>query len=662
MQLVLQHSGGNRDKITETSACFPSPGHVQVLRSATGMPVVPAETWTLKKSVLKTFRLSISTILLFGSAGMTFVAVGLALYLGFSSAIENTRTLLYQRASQVIDGLLININRELDPIGHHAARLSHRVASGEVDPRDKETWHAVVGELAHAFPQIDGVAFFSLDLQGRIYSGVNDRVIERDFSMLPRATRLLELMRNRRDPLWLSPVWSPTLEKVIIPVAVPLYVSDQLIGIHTAVIALANFSDKVSQTMRGSRLTPFVIYDNNWLLAHPAVTNWSPTAAMITADMAFGSSQDAALLPELESLEGQKVAHFWEAEKARLFGEFAEGEIRVGHYDGDGNPEIFVSRTVTKYGNKEWIVGVHFDGDLEAPEIRQLRIYGFVSLGVLLLAVGAAATIGGLTSRPIRRLAAAARAVRNDNLDAVPVLMSSQIKELDDAAGSFNEMVIGLKERARIRDLFGKYIPESIATQLLSDQADLAPQTSEATVLFVDLERFTALSETLTPQQIADLLNSYFSTVVEIIESHQGVITQFQGDAILAIFNVPVADPQHAEHAVAAAQEMLAAVSRTKFAGHQLAIRVGINTGEIFAGNIGAQDRLNYTVHGDAVNTAARLEAMNKETGTRILIGGTTAARLNGVALRQIPDVTIRGKEETIAVFAVQTEDNLQLT
>lgn len=328
-----------------------------------------------------------------------------------------------------------------------------------------------------------------------------------------------------------------------------------------------------------------------------------------------------------------------------------ERDTRVSIFTEDGDKEIFVYRTVSEFDTRNWIVGAHFDGNLLPPEILRLREYGVYSAAVLLLAVLAAAMIGGLTGRPIRRLAGAARVAHSGDLDAVPALATSVIRELDEANRSFNEMIAGLKERARIRDLFGKYLPESVAAQLLSDRAELAAQSAEATILFVDLEQFTALSEKLKPQEVADLLNAYFSTVVEVIERHKGVITQFQGDAILAIFNIPVSDPDHASNAVAAAREMLAAVSGRTFEGQRLAIRVGINTGDVFAGNVGASGRLNYTVHGDAVNTAARLEAMNKELGTRILIGAETAGRLADVALRRIPDVSIRGKSEAVAVY-----------
>ena len=174
---------------------------------------------------------------------------------------------------------------------------------------------------------------------------------------------------------------------------------------------------------------------------------------------------------------------------------------------------------------------------------------------------------------------------------------------------------------------------------------------AEATVLFVDLAGFTALSESLEPAGIVTVLNEYFSAVVEIIEAHGGVITQFQGDAILAIYNVPVADPGHANKAVASARDIHAVIGSRKFGGHDLTCRVGINTGPVVAGNVGAEDRMNYTVHGDAVNTAARLEQLNKEFGTNTLISETTAKLAADHPLKEIGNMDIRGKSEKVTVY-----------
>ena len=170
-------------------------------------------------------------------------------------------------------------------------------------------------------------------------------------------------------------------------------------------------------------------------------------------------------------------------------------------------------------------------------------------------------------------------------------------------------------------------------------------------MLFCDLEGFTSLTEQVGPQGIMSLLNEYFEDMVSTLERHHGVVTQFQGDAILATFNVPIEDPEHANKALQAALEMNAAVSAKKYAGHSVNHRIGINTGPVVAGAVGATGRLSYTVHGDAVNLASRLESLNKEYGSRILVSEHTVSLSSGFNFRRAGSTTVRGQSKPVELF-----------
>ena len=211
-------------------------------------------------------------------------------------------------------------------------------------------------------------------------------------------------------------------------------------------------------------------------------------------------------------------------------------------------------------------------------------------------------------------------------------------------------------ERRSVTDMFGRHVPKAIVDMMISDRGALEPIEREATVLFTDIEGFTSLTEKLGPGGITNVLNAYFDDATDIVTRHSGVITQFQGDAILATFNVPVADPAHARNALNAAEELLSATQLKSYGGESLTIRIGINTGHLIAGNIGGEGRQTYTVHGDAVNMAARLEAMNKELGTSILISGSTVDRITDPCLRNIGNVSIRGQSGQVQVFTVGGE------
>jgi class 3 adenylate cyclase len=236
----------------------------------------------------------------------------------------------------------------------------------------------------------------------------------------------------------------------------------------------------------------------------------------------------------------------------------------------------------------------------------------------------------------------------------LPVTSNEEIGKL---TAQFNQMVEGLRERQRIRETFGKYMSESVASALLKQTGDgrLSGETREATLLFTDIEGFTTLSERLAPDLLIAVLNEYLEAVVEPIQRHGGVVNSFIGDGLFASFNLPLAKAGHAASAVAAALDIQRATAERRFAGDvRLITRVGINTGTVIGGTIGAGDRLGYTLLGDAVNTAARLQVLNKEHGTRILVSETTR-QLAGerFSFRSIGEVAIRGRTGRLQVYAV---------
>ncbi len=204
-----------------------------------------------------------------------------------------------------------------------------------------------------------------------------------------------------------------------------------------------------------------------------------------------------------------------------------------------------------------------------------------------------------------------------------------------------------------ISNLFARYVPREIARTIIEDRGVLEPEERDATVLFADIEAFTSIVERMAPGNALAMLNEYFSAASEIVGEHNGVVTQFQGDAILATFNVPLSDPEHARHAVRAARELLSMVSSRSFSGERLQIRIGISTGPVVAGSVGGESRMSYTVHGDTVNVAARLETINKLHGTRMIIAEATHALLDDASnWRKLPDEAEKGRHRTVSMYA----------
>ncbi|MEM7193414.1 MAG: adenylate/guanylate cyclase domain-containing protein [Pseudomonadota bacterium] len=205
------------------------------------------------------------------------------------------------------------------------------------------------------------------------------------------------------------------------------------------------------------------------------------------------------------------------------------------------------------------------------------------------------------------------------------------------------------------------FVPEGIADRIATAEGpliDVQSESREASILFIDLVSFTSLGEQLSPDELITTINEYFSVISEPIESNKGVINQFQGDAILASFNLPSKDNDHASSAVTAAIEIQDKMTTHRFSsGIQLKTRIGINTGTVVGGFVGTDDRLSYTVYGDNVNIAARMEQLNKNYGTSILVSERTRDLCDHsrFVFNAKGSEVLRGRKKPVSLFEPET-------
>ncbi len=301
-----------------------------------------------------------------------------------------------------------------------------------------------------------------------------------------------------------------------------------------------------------------------------------------------------------------------------------------------------------------------------APARELENVVLLISLAALAAATIAALWIARGVSQPLQQLAAHTEAVATG--DYTRRIDLRREDELGQLATAFNHMTAGLAERDQVRDLLGKVVSPEIATQLLQAGIQLGGEEREVTILFCDLRNFTGLSEQMTPTDVLALLNRYLDRMSIIIERHGGVIDKYIGDAIMALFGAPVADPASAGQAVAAAREMAQAleVLNREFLAEgrpALAFGIGINTARVVAGNMGSKTRLNYTVIGDGVNLASRLEALTKEPAydTPIIISEATLRALPvHPPTRELGEVHVKGKADAVKIFALSAKGQSQ--
>jgi adenylate cyclase len=283
------------------------------------------------------------------------------------------------------------------------------------------------------------------------------------------------------------------------------------------------------------------------------------------------------------------------------------------------------------------------------------------ALGVLAVAAAISVAVGSrlasIMSRAINRVNHALK--RIEQLDYVHVEPVKTGDELEDLARGFNRMVDGLKERDKLRTTFGKYMTAAVMDHLMEGRVALGGESLRVTVLFTDIRSFTSISETMNPQHLVALLNEYFTEMVGIVMDEGGVVDKYIGDAIMAVFGAPVPKPGDAANAVRAAVRMrqALAVLNGRLAARgvpPLRTGIGIHTGEVVAGNIGSERRMEYTVIGDAVNLASRLESNTKELGVNVLISEDTyALAKDTIVVRPMRELTVKGRNRPVMTYEV---------
>jgi class 3 adenylate cyclase len=281
-----------------------------------------------------------------------------------------------------------------------------------------------------------------------------------------------------------------------------------------------------------------------------------------------------------------------------------------------------------------------------------------IGLGVMIALCLAVATQAAIwLRRPLGSVLDVVRAVQGGDLTQRVAVHGRD--ELGRLGTALNEMVVGLQERERVKEVFGRYVTTQVTGELLKGEINLGGHRRRVTMLFSDIRNFTTMSEQLSPEDVVGFLNDYFTEMVEAVFEHQGILDKFIGDGIMAVFGGLDDAPEHPHRAVRAALRMKALLAkingeRAILGQPPIAIGIGIHTDEVVVGNIGSRKRLEYTAIGDGVNTCSRVESMNKEFGTTILITESTHAEVaDEFQCRAMPEAPLKGKTKIPRLFEV---------
>jgi adenylate cyclase len=282
-----------------------------------------------------------------------------------------------------------------------------------------------------------------------------------------------------------------------------------------------------------------------------------------------------------------------------------------------------------------------------------LTLIGFFIIAGLVAAVRLSLVVSDSVAAPLVGLTFAMARVERGDLDAHCPVVSND--EIGAATEGFNRMLDGLREREAIKETFGRYVTPEVRDEILAGRVSVEGEQREVTVLFADLRDFTPWVESTEPRQVVRDLNAYFAEMEAAIRAQDGLVLQFIGDEIEAVFGAPLPAFDHAARALRAALDMCARLAAYN-AGRARPLRhgIGVHTGTVLAGAIGSRERLSYALVGDTVNLASRIQGLTKDVGADILVSGATARALDGsVALQPLPTVRVKGKSVEVEVFRV---------
>lgn len=293
--------------------------------------------------------------------------------------------------------------------------------------------------------------------------------------------------------------------------------------------------------------------------------------------------------------------------------------------------------------------------EIQETNRRALLIHlgGLLALLVVILAF--ALRFASRLGRSLQAISEASDQVKNGKYVSAPVVRSGD--ELERLSLQFNDMVRGLEERDRLRETFGRYVTRQVADHLMKGNVNLGGDLVPVTVLFSDIRSFTSISESMDPRALLDFLNEYFSGMVESVLSHHGVVDKFIGDAIMAVFGAPVPEPGDPLNAVKAALEMRSRLMTInedfKRRGlPEIRTGIGLHSGQVVAGNMGHAERMEYTVIGDAVNLASRLEGMTKELQCDVLLSEDLFRQVEAeVEAEPLRKIKVKGRDQEVMVY-----------
>ncbi|MBA4098707.1 MAG: hypothetical protein C0484_18335 [Rhodospirillum sp.] len=599
-------------------------------------------------------RLPIWLALVLALGGMTSimaVVIGVSFYvLGFVS----TSRLVDDLGRSALAQLSESIDSQLQPAADQARFLADILSRDQVDPDDNQRLQdLLLGSLA-AVRQLRAVAYVGLDHR-MVWAGLNDdgrgysaRVTqETDEHQVPK---IIEEAKRRGTPFWSKPVLFNWSDGPLLIAVAPVYRDAEMVGIVGAAVSTRTASDRLARLTGTSDLVPFVLTGEGRILMHGSTASKVPPGREWSGG-AFLPSRSEFPDPVLAAMPWPLDFSSFNDERNRQPDEFAVDGVELP----SGN-HFLIYRQLNGYDPTPWIIGYHLPQAWLDDTYGTINLAIPVALVVLAISLGLAFWLGRSIAKPMAILSQAGQ--RLARLDFTPLeIKSSRIKEVERAVEAQRAMRNGLQ-------WLSNYIPRTLTPLLMKSGDQLISRERDIVVLFTDIVGFSTISEGRSAAKVAALLNRHFGLLGTIIDQEGGTIDKYIGDSIMAFWGAPVDQEDSADRAVRSAQRIAQKLHvdnqrRARKGLKPLRIRIGIHKGPALVGNIGAPGRVNYTLVGDTVNVAQRLEQFGREIDDRdsdaiIVISGDLASALPpGAALIDRGEQLFHGRSSAMQVFQV---------
>lgn len=564
-------------------------------------------------------RLRIRTLLALTMGGLVLVAGAAVLAIALAASAANTFGMLSDRSVLILDGIEGKVRDRLDSAGEVVDGLAAEIAAGRLRTAGPDAMADALQVVMATAPAVEVLLYWDRRM-------VRRGVLRQPDGRVTRGPPMDEANPRIRAALAAIPVggratWSePVVEDGVtyVSVAARVDAADSEAVFVVAAVSLERFSAFVEEIGRRYDATAFLLYGHDRLLAHPSLASARAVEAGGHTVIPIAQSVD----PVISNLERGISIPF--------MGSARERGVDVMRVDTDDGQHVVMYRWLEGYGEKPIAIGAYFARTEVIDELQRLAVSGVAGIIVTVIAVVAAILLGGLIARPVSRLALSASAVARLDLDGAAPAPASTIAEVDEQARAFNLMLDALK-------VFETYVPRRLVQRLVARGGGRAmpSEIRELTVMFTDIESFTVIAERMGAEETAAFLNRHFGLLGDCISAENGTIDKYIGDAVMAFWGAPDRMDDHAVRAVRAALEIARSITadnrrRARKGLRPVRVRIGLHSGPAVVGNIGAPDRVNYTIIGDTVNVAHRLESLGHRldagADVTILVSAGTAA------------------------------------